>query len=117
MSAVHGRSHPRLGDRRTPLADLRIRQETAVVVLRSRLAGRHTVLGIAGWALGQLMVVLAEVAFHRTEGSRRMACQGMQESARSGGCSRWEFPQTLVEKAPCPCPTIMKVSVISGHKI
>lgn len=61
------------------------------------------------------MGVLAEVAFHRTEGSRRMVSQGTQESGHSEGCSRSEFPRTLAEKAPCPYPTIMKVSLISGH--
>ena len=52
------------------------------------------------------MGVLVEVAFHRTEGSRRMVSQGTQEFEHSEGCSLWEFPQTLVEMAPCLCPTI-----------
>jgi hypothetical protein len=58
---------------------------------------------------------LVEVAFHRTGGNRRMVSQGRQESEHSEGCSRLVFPQTLAEKVPCPCPTISKVNLISGH--
>lgn len=56
------------------------------------------------------MVVLVEVAFHRTGGSRRMVSQGSQESEHSEGCSQLVSPQTLAEMVPCPYPTVLKVS-------
>jgi hypothetical protein len=48
VSAVHDRNHLRLVGHRIPLAGLHTRQETVEEVLRSRLAGHHTVLGTVG---------------------------------------------------------------------